>query len=118
MLTDTDISGQTSELPHIDYSINMHGVAEPKGDYLLSTVRRDDAESTSAAKILPDQVGVYHLHDNEYEQEQLLDITCPDLHGAAQNEDYVVFGCSDSILVVHQHDDDYEAEKKLLILLI
>jgi len=111
VLTDIDISEQTSELPHIDYSINMHGVAEPKGDYLLSTVRRDDAESTSAAKVLPDQVGVFHLHDNEYKQEQLLDITCPDLHGAAQNEDYVVFGCSDSILVVHQHDDDYEAEK-------
>ena len=115
VLTDTDISAKTSELPHIDYSINMHGVAKPQGDMLLSTVRRDNAESTSAAKILPDQVGVYHLHGTEYEQEQILSVTCPDLHGAAQNDSYIVFGCSDGVLITHQHDDEFEAEKVLNI---
>jgi hypothetical protein len=89
----------------------MHGVAEPRGEHLLSTIRRDDADSTSAAKILPDQVGVYHFHDGEYELEQTLALTCPDLHGAAQNHDYVAFGCSDGVLLAHQHDDEYDAEK-------
>ncbi|GAC21047.1 hypothetical protein [Paraglaciecola arctica] len=111
VLSDTDISNQTSVLPTLDYTMNMHGVAKPRGEYLLSTVRRDDAESTSTAKILPDQVGVYHLHDDEYELEQVLEINCPDLHGAAQNSEYVVFGCSDGVLVANQHDEEYEAEK-------
>jgi hypothetical protein len=109
--TDINISAETTNLPSLNYATNMHGVAEPNGDYLLTTIRRDDAESTSAAKILPDQVGVYHLHDNEYEQEQVLDVLCPDLHGAAQNNSYVAFGCLDGVLVAHQHDDVYEAEK-------
>jgi hypothetical protein len=78
---------------------------------LLATIRRDDAESTSGNKILPDQVGVYHFHDGEYELEQTLEVACPDLHGASQNHDFVVFGCGDGVLVAHQHDDEYEAEK-------
>ncbi|QHJ12711.1 hypothetical protein FX988_02969 [Paraglaciecola mesophila] len=109
--TDTQISSEADPLPTLDYTINMHGVAEPRGEYLLATVRRDDAENTSVAKVLPDQVGVYHLHDDVYEQEQVLDVLCPDLHGAAQNEDYVVFGCTDGVLVAHEHDGEYEAEK-------
>lgn len=111
VLSDTNISSNISEIPTLSFDINMHGVAEPNGDYLVSTVRRDDAESTSANTILPDQVGIYHLHDGVYEQEQLLDITCPNLHGASQNGDYTVFGYSDGVLVVHEHDDVYEAEK-------
>lgn len=115
VLRDTDISTEITEIPTLNYTTNMHGVAEPMGEYLLSTVRRDDAESTSAAKILPDQVAVYHLHDDEYEQEQVLDVLCPDLHGAAQNGHYVMFGCADGILAAHAHDDEYEAEKILNI---
>lgn len=111
VVTDMDISSEATTLPGIEYAVNMHGVAEPRGEHLLSTIRRDDAESTSNAKILPDQVGVYHLHDGEYELEQTLELTCPDLHGAAQNHEFVVFGCSDGVLVAHQHDDEYEAEK-------
>lgn len=113
VLTDTDISGEADEIDTLSYTVNMHGVAKPQGEHLLSTVRRDDADSTSGAKILPDQVGVYHLHDHEYEQEQILATTCPDLHGAAQNETYVVFGCSDGILVAHLHEGEYESEKIL-----
>ncbi|MCF2947500.1 5-methyltetrahydrofolate--homocysteine methyltransferase [Paraglaciecola aquimarina] len=115
VLTDTDISSEISNIHTLDYPVNMHGVAEPVGEYLLSTVRRDDAENTSAAKILPDQVAVYHLHDGEYEQEQILEVLCPDLHGAAQNGHAVLFGCSDGILVAHQHDEEFEAEKILNI---
>ncbi|WP_286234867.1 5-methyltetrahydrofolate--homocysteine methyltransferase [Thalassotalea sediminis] len=111
VITDNDISTETMALPGIQYTMNMHGVAEPRGEHLLSTIRRDDSESTSNAKVLPDQVGVYHLHEGEYELEQTLDITCPDLHGAAQNSEVVVFGCSDGVLVAHQHNDEYEAEK-------
>lgn len=111
VLTDNNITSATATLPGISYDINMHGVAEPRGEHLLSTIRRDDSESTSVAKVLPDQVGVYHFHDGEYELEQTLEVTCPDLHGAAQNHDYVVFGCGDGVLIAHQQGDVYSAQK-------
>ena len=112
VLSDTDMGSDTGDIPTLDYNINMHGVAEPRGEHLLTTFRRDDAETTSATTILPDQVGVYHLHDDEYEQEQILDVTCPDLHGAAQNHEFVIFGCSDGVLVAHEEDtEEYHAEK-------
>ena len=111
VLTDNDIANETTTLTGIQYEINMHGVAEPRGEHLVATLRRADSESTSNAKILPDQIGVFHLHDGEYELEQTIEVTCPDLHGAAQNHDYVAFGCGDGVLVAHQHDDGYHADK-------
>jgi hypothetical protein len=110
VVTDTIIAAETAPR-ELSFTTNMHGVAEPRGEHLLATMRRDDVESTSSTKILPDQVGVFHLHDGEYELDKTLDESCPDLHGAAQNHDSVVFGCSDGLLVAHQHDDDYDAVK-------
>ncbi|MCV2884171.1 5-methyltetrahydrofolate--homocysteine methyltransferase [Aestuariibacter sp. AA17] len=111
VITDTNIANEVSVLPSIMYSINMHGVAEPRGEYLLATLRRDDAENTSVNKILPDQVGVFHQHNGEYELEHTLDVTCPNLHGAAQNKTYVAFGCGDGVLIAHQHGNSFDAEK-------
>lgn len=108
----TDDSITAEEAPkELIFTTNMHGAAEPRGEHLLATIRRDDIESTSSTKVLPDQVGVFHLHDGEYELKQTLDLNCPNLHGAAQNHEYVVFGCSDGVLLAHQHDGEYEAEK-------
>ena len=96
----------------LEHSMPMHGVAEPRGDILISTIRRDDADSTSSNFILPDQVGVYHLHDGEYELEETFAAACPDLHGAAQNETHVIFGCSDGVLIVADNGDEtFTAEK-------
>lgn len=110
VVTDDIITTESSPR-ELTFTTNMHGVAEPRGEHLLSTIRRDDSESTSAAKILPDQVGVFHLHDGEYELEQTLVNICPDLHGAAQNEDAAVFGCGDGVLVAHQNGDEYDDVK-------
>ncbi|VUD62576.1 hypothetical protein TDB9533_03068 [Thalassocella blandensis] len=113
VFSDMDITDANTALPGVAFDTNMHGVAEPRGDHLFSSWRRDDAQSTSANPILPDQIAVYHLHDGEYEQEQILDVACPDLHGAAQNESFVIFGCSDGVVLVHEHDGAFEAEKIL-----
>ena len=113
VVTDMDITDENETPASIDFATNMHGVAEPRGEHLLASWRRDDAETTSGNPVLPDQVAVYHLHDGEYEQEQILDVACPDLHGAAQNEDFVIFGCSDGVLLAHEHEGEYEAEKIL-----
>nr|WP_136250932.1 5-methyltetrahydrofolate--homocysteine methyltransferase [Ningiella ruwaisensis] len=111
VISDMDITNENDSPASLMYTINMHGAAEPRGEYLLSSIRRDDAESTSGNKILPDQVGVYHLHDGEYELEQTFDMACPDLHGAAQNHDFVLFGCGDGVLVAHEHDGEFESSK-------
>ena len=97
----------------LNFDKPMHGVAKPRGEHLLATIRRDDADNTSSNKILPDQVGVYHRHDNDYELEQTLAVTCPNLHGAAQNETHVVFGCSDGVLVAKEGAESYSAQKLL-----
>lgn len=57
VLTDNDITNATATLTGINYDINMHGVAEPRGEHLLSTIRRDDASSTSNAK----EIGRAHV---------------------------------------------------------
>lgn len=111
VLTDENIAAESDTLPTLEFTMNMHGVAKSRGDILVSTVRREDSESTSNTKILPDQVGIYHWHDGEYELEQTLETLCPDLHGAAENEEFVAFGCGDGVLVAHQHDDDFESVK-------
>ncbi len=111
----TDEMIEKNESPYtLDYAVAMHGVAEPRGDHLLSTIRRDDSVTSSGNFILPDQVGVYHLHEGEYELEQTLEVECPDLHGAAQNETTVVFGCGDGLLVATEGDNhEYTAQKLL-----
>ncbi len=95
------------------FSMPMHGVAEPRDDYLLTSVRRDDADSTSTNFILPDQVAVYHLHDGEYDLEETFTETCPDLHGAAQNETHIIFGCSDGVLIVTDNGSGSFSAQKL-----
>lgn len=113
VLNDTDINSENASPASIEFDVNMHGVAEPRGEHLFASWRRADADTTSANPILPDQVAVYHLHAGQYEHEQILDVNCPDLHGAAQNETYIIFGCSDGVLLVHEHDGEFEAQKIL-----
>lgn len=111
VLTDNDITMEIADSVAVEFDMNMHGVAQPRGDYLLATVRRDDEQSTSSAKILPDQVAVYHRHDDHFEQESILDVQCPNLHGAAQSLQFVAFGCTDGVLLAKQHDEDFDASK-------
>lgn len=106
---------EEAEMPKsMSFSMPMHGVAEPRGEHIIASIRRDDSLSTSSNFILPDQVGVYHFHDDEYELEQTFDITCPDLHGAAQNKAHIVFGCSDGVLVITDNGNDTYSAQKLL----
>lgn len=111
VISDSDIASENAAPLAIDYSVNMHGVAEPRGDHLFASWRRDDADTTSANPILPDQIAVYHLHDEEYEQEEILDVTCPNLHGAAQNESYLAFGCSDGVVLIQEQDETFTTSK-------
>lgn len=111
VLTDADIANQSAAPVSLALDTDMHGAAEPRGEYLLSSIRRSDEQTTSGNPALPDQVGVFHLHDGYFEQEQLLEVFCPNLHGAAQNESYVAFGCSDGVLLAHEQAGEFHAQK-------
>lgn len=111
LLTDENITAAKTDSEVISFDMNMHGVAEPRGDFILTTVRRDDASSTSTAKILPDQVAVYHKHGDEYEQDVIFELTCPNLHGAAQSKGYVAFGCGDGVFLAKDDGHDFDVSK-------
>ncbi|WP_338053284.1 MULTISPECIES: hypothetical protein [Pseudoalteromonas] len=51
--TDIDITNESAELATINYDINMHGVAEPRGEHLLASVRRDDSQARQQIKFCP-----------------------------------------------------------------
>ncbi len=83
----------------LDLNNSMHGVAEPRDEYMLTTYRPAEAGSP-----LPDQVELYKINSTseEYEFVERFEETCPSLHGAFSTEEASVFGCSDGILMINQ----------------
>lgn len=105
---------EQGDLPlSVEFTNAHHGVAEPRGDDLITSVRRDDSLSTSANFILPDQIALYRLSNDSYELTETFDVTCPDLHGAAQNETHVVFACSDGVVLIEDNGDGTYTPSKL-----
>lgn len=90
----------------LDYSTHMHGAAQARGDYLISTIR--DASTTST---LPDKVGVYKTNAGVLTEESVFTDTCPNLHGSAQTKHKVLFGCGDGVLVITQTGTTFTSSK-------
>lgn len=90
----------------LDHSTPMHGAAQARGDYLLSSLRDPMSESAR-----PDRVALYHWHDDHFDEEQVFDEACPGLHGSAQAHEFSVFGCTDGVLVIEQQGSDFTARK-------
>ncbi|HEY7886509.1 MAG TPA: hypothetical protein VIC08_16290 [Cellvibrionaceae bacterium] len=84
---------------------HQHGAAQARGEHLLATVRDPATEST-----LPDRVGLYHQHGDHFDHEKTFEETCPGLHGSAQTEDLILFGCTDGVLVIDESQDFSEAK--------
>ncbi|MDR6981980.1 hypothetical protein J2X32_000588 [Rheinheimera pacifica] len=106
VITDADIATDSNGYPVLNYSVHMHGAAQARGEYLISTVR--DANS---ATTLPDKVAVYEQHGDHYHQELVFDELCPGLHGSAQNEHFISFGCTDGVLLIEQEGTTFTASK-------
>lgn len=92
----------TQKLP-----VAHHGVAEPRGDYVLSTYLPTGATTLSMVKS-------YELHGDHFHEEQTLSNPCNRLHGAASISQYSAFGCEDGVLVVEQSGNKF-IDKKILI---
>lgn len=90
----------------LDLPIAMHGTAEPRGDFLLSTHREAGTEST-----LPSAVDLYKRNVATYDFVERIAEPCPGLHGSFSNHDYTLFGCTDGVLVVEQNGDAFTASK-------
>jgi hypothetical protein len=81
-----------------------HGVAEPRGEYVLSSYVGKDGESLS-------QVAAYHVHGDHFHQTQILDTPCVGLHGAGSTKDFSAFGCTDGVLVAQQNGTRFDSFK-------
>lgn len=105
VFTESDIANNAAGTL-LQYTTHMHGAAQARGNYLLSTVR--DATTTST---LPDRVAVYRAHNGYFVDETIFSENCPGLHGSAQNENQIAFGCTDGVLVITQTGTTFTAKK-------
>lgn len=84
----------------------MHGTAEIRGDFVLTTLRDSDTETT-----LPAQVALLEVHDEHFHQEQVFETTCPALHGSFQTDQHIAFACEDGVLAIEQQGSVFTAHK-------
>ncbi|MGD8176406.1 hypothetical protein [Marinimicrobium sp. ARAG 43.8] len=89
----------------LDLDSQHHGAAQHFDGSLFVTRKTDDSAS------LPDQVAQYHWHESVYEEEVVFDTLCPSLHGSAQWDEGVAFGCADGVLLIHAHGDHFHELK-------
>lgn len=104
--TEQDLADNGAGL-QLELDTHQHGAARWLEGHLLVSQRDPADDSTS----LPDRVALYHPHDGELELEETFAETCPGLHGSAQLEHRVAFGCTDGVLVIHWDGSDFTANK-------
>jgi hypothetical protein len=83
----------------------MHGTGEIRGEYVLSTLRDTDSEST-----LPSRIALFEQHGDHFHQEQEFEHKCPGLHGSVQTEEFVAFGCSDGIVAISEESEVFTSK--------
>ncbi|MBL4823091.1 MAG: hypothetical protein JKX90_06160 [Colwellia sp.] len=105
LLSDESISAEKIIAEH-HFDTYMHGTAEIRGEFVLTTLRDSDAESS-----LPEQVALLEIHGDHFHQEQLFETTCPALHGSFQTETYIAFACGDGVLSIEQQGSIFTAQK-------
>ncbi|MCE2570070.1 hypothetical protein [Motilimonas eburnea] len=105
LLSDTSIK-QGKALAEHQFNHAMHGTAQIRGEFALTTLRSEDSTST-----LPDTVVLLHQHDDHYHEETVFADLCPGLHGSTQGPNWTVFGCEDGVLAIEQSGDAFASVK-------
>jgi hypothetical protein len=106
VLTDASLAAGQA-LARLTLPRAMHGTAEPRGNFLLTTYREAGSETT-----LPSQVELYQRSDDSgYSFVQRFETPCPRLHGSYSIASHSAFGCSDGVLVVTQDGSNFSARK-------
>lgn len=108
LFSDASIAAGQAGLVEASHTLGsaMHGTAEPRGDWLLTTWKPVDSTSTT-----PTHVELHHRHGDHFHMEKRFEQECPGLHGSYSNVRYSVFGCTDGVLVVEQNGDNFTARK-------
>ncbi|MAC47328.1 MAG: hypothetical protein CMI12_10805 [Oceanospirillum sp.] len=94
-----------SAFPSLELSNSMHGVAKLIEDKLFVTYRDISITDTT----LPAEVERYSFDGTHFTLDTRYSTQCPLLHGAAANEEHLIYGCGDGILSIDLHDGDYAA---------
>lgn len=105
LLSDESIVQETIIAEH-HFDTYMHGTAEIRGDFVLTTLRDSSSQSS-----LPEQVVLLEVHGDHFHQEQVFEETCPALHGSFQTENYIAFACGDGVLAIEQKGNVFTAHK-------
>ena len=105
LLSDESIGAEEVIAEH-HFDTYMHGTAEIRGDYVLTTLRESDSESS-----LPERVALLEVHGEHFHEEQVFETSCPALDGSFQTEDYIAFACGDGILAIEQQGSVFTAQK-------
>ncbi|WP_133491873.1 hypothetical protein [Alcanivorax sp. 24] len=103
LFNDTTLEN-TSVLASQELANAHHGIAEPLGEWVLSS---DDSDGDGSA----DGIRLFQLHGDHFHDQGLLGTTCPGLHGGASNTSHSVFGCEDGALVAELHGDHFHDHK-------
>lgn len=106
LLNDASIGSSSMTLATQRLGSPMHGTAEPRGDWLLTTWKAPEVEGTT-----PTHVELYERHGDHFHQVKRFEQECPGLHGSYSNTSYTAFGCSDGVLVIRQAGDAFTAQK-------
>lgn len=103
---DADIS---AGVPSISFDLenNMHGVVRQAEDALFVTYRDPSITETT----LPAAVERFAIDAHSVTWEHRYTEACPLLHGSAQNEEYLLFGCGDGVLAIALEQEGYPASK-------
>ena len=105
LLSDESI-GEEKLIAEHHFDTYMHGTAEIRGEFVLTTLRDSEAESS-----LPERVALLEVHDDHFHQEQIFETTCPALHGSFQTEAYIAFACGDGVLAIEQQGSVFTTQK-------
>ncbi|WP_051237589.1 hypothetical protein [Ottowia thiooxydans] len=106
LLSDESIGKPSVTLATQGLSSPMHGTAEPRGDWLLTTWKAPETAGTT-----PTHVELYERHGDHFHQAKRFEQECPGLHGSYSNTNYTAFGCSDGVLVIRQAGQEFTAQK-------
>lgn len=79
----------------------IHGLAQPQGDKLLSSVRAADA-----ADALPTHLSLQLRNGSGYTESRQLPTRCDGMHGGASSGSHSAIGCRDGMLLVHHTGPD------------
>ena len=105
LLSDESV-GEEKLIAQHHFDTYMHGTAEIRGEFVLTTLRDNESESS-----LPEQVALLEVHDEHFHQEQIFETTCPALHGSFQTEKYIAFACGDGVLAIEQQGSVFNPQK-------